>query len=165
MKCVVCGAEFEEDRCPACGFFVVYFPGDAEEGLRKLQPQIAAYRQAALDKISVGVLSYRWKGVKDYVVLDREERREIAAASALKDRTVWLNEQFARDPQAETLELRLSLRLGKYEARRGMTVPNLKEARLQELGASLDADGNLRLHLRNGVSESTGAPTPLFPLF
>ena len=165
VKCVVCGAEYEGGSCPVCGFPAVKILGDPEEGLRKLRPEIEACRRVALDRLSVGIVSFYWKGVEDSVVLDREERREIAVASALKGGPVWLDEQFARDPDAEELEVCVSLTLGGREARRSVPVANLREPRLQQIGASLDGEGRFLIHLRNGASESVSAPAELFPLF
>lgn len=166
-KCVVCGAEFDdaEHNCPACKFPPVRILGDEEEGLRKLQPEIESFRRAALERLSVGIVTYTWKGMGDDVVLDKEARLEVATASALKGEPTWLNTQFARDPQSDKVTICLSLRMGNQEARRNLMVSNLKEQELQQLGVSLDAEKNLKIHLRNGSSESHSAPSPLYPLF
>ena len=168
MKCVVCGAEFDDaelNNCPACKFPKIYFPVDEEEGLRKLQPEIESFRHSALERLSVGIIIYYWKAVGDQVVLDKEERLEAAVASALKSEPTWLSKQFARDPKSDALDVCLSLRMGDQETRRNLTVPKLKEQQLQQLGVSMDAAGNLKVHLRNGVSESQSAPSPVYPLF
>ena len=164
-KCVVCGAEFDGEVCPVCKFQVIHFPGDEEEGLRSLKPQIEVFRRNALERLSVGIITYTWKGMGDNVVLDKEERLEVAVASALKNEPTWLNTQFARDPQSDCLDICLSLRMGDREMRRNLTVPNLKEQQLQQLGVSMDEGKNLKLHLRNGSSESHSAPSPVYPLF
>ncbi len=71
--CPVCHTKYESGDCPVCKFPDIAFPGDPEEGLRLMKPQIDAYREVFLLKLKIGVVSYYWKDQDGSLVLDREQ--------------------------------------------------------------------------------------------
>lgn len=165
MKCVICSASFDTDKCPVCQFPVISFPGDPEEGLRKIKPQIDAFRKTFLDQLSIGVVSYRWKDQDGVLVKSSEDILPIAIGSDLAEKTVWLDQQFARLPDKETLSVHVQCSWGpEDDQKRNLTVdiPNLLEPELQEIGATLDQNCNLQMKLRNQTSSSDSAWIPLF---
>ena len=162
MKCVVCGKEYEKDRCPVCGFPKVEFPGDPEEGLRAMRPAIEAYRDDFLSKVSIGVIVYQWKDDNGAIVLDRSERLQIGTGKELMGNTRWLAEKFARIPDEEGLQVNLSIRINGKDEERSVRIPNLMEPELQELGAAVDEALNIQLLLRNSSRSTQSEKMPLF---
>ena len=164
MKCVVCGAGVEGDVCPVCGFPVVSFPGDREAGLQAIKPQIDACRDTLLKEISLGVITYRWADRDGVLEQTAEEKREIGAGTDLVRGAVWLQEEFARKPDAEEIEIRSFVRLRGTDAERTLRVPNLLDAKLQQIGAEIGVREGLwyRLALRNGLGERYSAWVPMF---
>lgn len=166
MKCDACGATVESGAtaCPICGFPVVVFPGDREEGLQRLKPQIDRCLEELLKKLSVGAVSYRWADRNGVLEQTAEEKREIGGGTELTKGTVWLQEDFARKPEAEEIEIRSYVRLRGVDTERTLRVPNLLEARLQQIGAEIRIGDGLqyRLALRNGEGVRYSEWTPMF---
>lgn len=163
MKCIVCGKEFEKDNCPLCGFPKVEFPGDPEKGLQAMKPAIDAYREDFLGQVSVGIIVYQWKDDGGKIVMDRSERLQIGTGKELRGNARWLAEQFARIPDAEKLQVGLSIQVNGKGGERGVEIPNLPEPELQELGAVVDGDLNIQLLLRNSSGSTQSEKLPLFP--
>lgn len=164
MKCIVCGAEVEGDVCPVCSFPVVSFPGDREAGLQAIRPQIDACRDSLLREVSLGVITYRWADRDGVLEQSAEEKRLIGSGTDLAQRALWLDEEFARKPDAEEIEIRSFVRLRGTDTERTLRVPNLLDARLQQIGAEIGYREGLwyRLALRNGAGERYSEWTPLF---
>ena len=156
MKCLICGTNYQGVECPNCKFPYIAFPGDPEEGIRRMKPQLDAYRSSFLERISLGVVSYYWKEKNGELVLDREEVRPIGSGKQLSEGTVWVEESFARIPDLERLPLSLSLKLDGGEKKLSVSLPNRLEPELQQLGAEMNERLQLRMLLRNssGVSAS-----------
>lgn len=155
MKCFVCNYEFEGNICPRCRFPKVFIPGDFESGLKKIQPEIDAYRDEFLGGIEVGILAYYWKDENGAVVLDRAERIPFGTGRELVGNTVWLDRSFARIPDEEQLKVHVYIKAGGNEREATISLPNLREAELQQIGIVTDDDYNFRLLLKN----KTGTPT------
>ena len=162
MKCLVCNTNYEGFECPNCKFPYIAFPGDPEEGIRRMKPQIDAYRSSFLERISLGVVSYFWKEQDGSLILDREEVRQIGTGTQLCAGAVWLEQPFARLPEAKSLTIRLALDLGGEKRELSVSVPNLLEPELQKLGAEMNGQMQFRLLLRNSSSETASEWTPLF---
>ncbi len=167
MKCVACGATFDTNVtsvCRICGLPEISYLGDQEEAFRAMKPTIDACRNELLSKLSVGVVSYRWADRNGVLEQSGEEKRVIGAGPELSKGTVWLGEEFARKPEAEEIEIRTFIRLNGTDTERTLRVSNLKEAKLQQVGAEIGIRDGLvyRLALRNGAGERYSDWTPMF---
>lgn len=163
MRCIVCGREYEDDKCPVCNFPKVEFPADPEEGLRAMKPTIDAYRDNFLNQVSIRIMTYQWKDDNGVIAMDSKKQIPIGTGKELREGTKWLAEKFARIPDVEKLQVDLSIQVndmgGVY---RSVSIPNLMEAELQELGASVDDNLNLQLLLRNSSGTTQSEKIPLF---
>ena len=162
MKCVVCRKEYEKGNCPVCNFPKIEFPGDPEEGLRAMKPAIDAYRDDFLGQVSVGIIVYQWKDDNGVIVGNGSERLQIGTGKELRGSTRWLTEKFARIPDEEKLQVNLSVQVNGKGEERSVSIPNLKEAELQELGAVVDDALNIQLLLRNSSGSTQSEKMPLF---
>lgn len=162
MKCIVCGKEYEKNKCPVCNFPKIEFPADPEEGLRAMKPTIDAYRDNFLSQISIGIIVYYWKDDNGMIAKDRTERIQIGTGKELHEDTKWLAEKFARIPDVEKLQVDLSVQVNDIDEQQSVSIPNLMEAELQELGAAVDDDLNIQLLLRNSSGITQSEKTPLF---
>lgn len=162
MKCIVCGKDYEKDKCPVCGFPKIEFPGDPEKGLQMMKPTIDAYRDDFLSRVSVGIMAYRWKDDNGVLAMDRVERIQIGTGKELRGNTKWLAEKFARIPEEERMQVNLSIEVNGRGEERSVRIPNLKEAELQELGAAVDGALNIQLLLRNSSGSTQSEKMPLF---
>lgn len=162
MKCIVCGKDYEKDKCPICNFPKIEFPADPEKGLQAMRPAIDAYREDFLGQVSVGILVYQWKDSSGEIVMDRSERLQIGTGKELYEKTKWLAEKFARIPDEETLRVNLSIQVNGSGEERSVSIPNLMESELQELGAAIDGALNIQLLLRNSSGSTQSEKMPLF---
>lgn len=162
MKCIVCGKEYEKDKCPVCLFPKIEFPSDPEKGLRAMRPAIDAYRDDFLGQVSIGIVAYHWKDDDGDIVMDRNERIQIGTGKELLGNTKWLAEKFARIPDEEELQVNLSIQVNGEDEVRSVSIPNLMEPELQELGAVVDDALNIQLLLRNSSGSTQSEKTPLF---
>lgn len=156
MKCVVCGKNFSGESCPACQFPVVHFPGNPEEGMAAVKPQIEAYRAVFLSFVSVGVMTYTWKDQDGKLALQEKKELSFGGGNELYKNVRWLSQKFARVPEVESLKVDVVVHNKENVTRRVMQVPNLLDAQLQEVGIGINEDMSLQLYLRNenGVTKS-----------
>ena len=157
MKCFVCNNEFDGNICPRCQFPKVFIPGDYETGLKKIQPEIDAYRDEFLNGIEVGIVTYFWKDENGTVVLDREERLPFGKGKDLRGNTLWLEQLFARIPDEELLKIRVYIKTGDKECEKTVCLPNLFEAELQQIGIYTDEEYRFKLLLKNDTGTPTGS--------
>lgn len=160
--CPVCHFQFEGGECPVCQFPDLAFPGDPEEGLRRMKPQIDAYRESFLSRVKIGIVSYYWKDRDGSLVLDHEQIEEFGTAKQLSEGPIWLSQPFARLPDDRQLQLALSVELDGKVRKLAAALPNLLEPELQKVGVELDDDLRLRVLLRNRTSRSASDWIPLF---
>lgn len=158
-KCRVCGKEYIGNECPIDKFPVVV----AMEETPGLAAAVANYRKNFFQKIQVGIISYSWKDSDGYLTLDQEHGHRVGNCNELMERVVWLNQQFARIPDVDSLELRIFVDREKNRTEKTAKVPNLKKPYLQEIGLSINEDLQVVLHLRNEAGEySKSGPIELF---
>ena len=162
MKCIVCGKEYEKDKCPICNFPKIEFPTDPEKGLQAMKPAIDAYRDDFLSQVSIGIIAYQWKDSNGEIVMDRSERIHIGTGKELRENAKWLAEKFARIPDEENLQVSLSIQVNGKDEERNVSIPNLMESELQELGAAVDGALNIQLLLRNSSGSTQSEKMPLF---
>lgn len=160
MRCLVCGQDFQRGDCPRCGFPMVESP-DIDALMHSINEQIDAYRQDFLDKTRLELAVYRWRDEEGSLVSDGEERISFGACSALRGKTVWLPRQFARTPDAEELTLSVHA-VGPCQSwEQHLSLRNLNEPGLQQVGLAMDDALNYHLLLRSGEAESASEPVPL----
>ena len=154
MKCLVCDKDFSGSACPRCGYPVVESP-DVDALLVSLRPQIEAYRKEFEEGIRIELVIFRWKEADGNVVLDRKELMPFGRYPALVGRVTWLQQQFARIPDAPKLELQLQVTSS--ETTREFTVPvqNLLDPALQNVGIEARGDYAFRLMLKNDTGKIT----------
>lgn len=162
MRCVVCGKEFFDKACPACQFPVIKFPGDPTEGMRAMKPKIDAYRDNFLAHVSVGIVTYTWKDGDGAIVLDKENELYFGTGAQLDQGECWISQKFARTPDVKNLDVQLVVYNNGNRTVRKMSLPNLFETELQEIGAALDEDLNIQLLLRNDSAQTKSNKEPLF---
>lgn len=152
------------DKCLCCGFEHLPGMGMDEVALRELQkPRAAAYRtKTFLPQFDLGVNCYHWKDENGSIVLDTTKRLSFGTAADLENKTVWLDQQFARLPEEKELSIDVRIqRSGAAERTVSMTVPALTEPQLQKLGLRLNEKLELELSLKNESSSVTSAPAAL----
>ena len=162
MKCLVCGKEYDAAECPRCHFPNIQIMGDRETALAQLMPTILAFRKTFLEKVEVSLLIYRWKEGDGRIVPDCEEYLPLGTAAALQAQETWVCGEFARIPDLETISVTVSVTAPDGIHRLQISVPNLPEPQLQQIGARLDEELQLQLLLRNASREGvSSAPVPL----
>ena len=155
MKCIVCGKEYEAAKCPRCHFDYIQVSDQAPaEVLQSLKQMVENYRQQFFTEVRLQIPIYYWKDQNGNVVEDRMELLYLGNAAGLKE-TVWVEQKFARIPDEKELPItvRISAKGDSWE--KTLSVPNLQQPELQQIGATVDKEGNLKLLLRN----ETGKPT------
>ena len=166
MKCVICSSTFEGGQCPVCQFPLVTFPGDPEEGLRKMKPTIDQYYDQFLSRLEVAIVSYHWKDSNGKLAPDYQKALSFGNGTSLLQNTVWLSQSFARVPDQKTLSVTLNLRTGSILKEKTIIIPNLLEPGLQQIGASIrktDQHGPMiRLQLRNSSGSTNSDWVALF---
>lgn len=160
ITCLVCGKQYENGDCPRCQFPDVQIPGSRKKAIQSLKPAIDSYRAHFLTTVRVEVLSYYWKDQNGTLTLDHEKRLLLGTAAELSQGEKWMEQTFARIPDAKLLPVRLAIVFGEETRLLTISIPNLLGAELQQLGAVMDADCNLRLLLRG----STQPPTQSQPV-
>jgi hypothetical protein len=164
VKCIVCGKIYEGGECPRCQFPEVNFLGDPEDEIRKMQPTIQAFRRNLLSHIKVGVVAYSWKAEEECLVENQEEQVSFGVGTALQGQMQWLTRRFARIPDANQVKIRLWFANAMEQWEQEVTLDNLPQAELQELGAVLDDQFQLQLCLQNASgAKSWSSRVPLFP--
>ncbi|MBR4308141.1 MAG: hypothetical protein IKT58_00955 [Oscillospiraceae bacterium] len=158
MKCLVCHKEYSGVECPRCGFPEIVFLENYEEGIKKIEPEIRAHRKRFLENVSLGVVVYRWKDEAGVVVVDREERIPFGNAAELCGQETWLERKFARIPEEQEIGVLCSILCKEKESQVSVTIPNLMEAELQQVGIRLTEDCKFQLLLRNdaGACSASG---------
>lgn len=166
MKCLVCGKNYEAAECPRCNFPYIQVPAAASESfLDSLRPTVNNYRETFLQKVELQIPVYRWKDQDGVVVEDRVETISLGTADQLKAGQRWLEEKFARIPDEKALPVTVSISAGGDTWERTISVPNLNQPELQQLGAAINDEYQLLLMLRNETEQNTVSdPVPLFDL-
>lgn len=164
MKCLVCGKNYEAAECPRCRFPDIQIPEvGREQALASLMPTINAYRTNFLKSVRVELASYQWKDQNGKVVLDQTNWKLFGSGEVLQQKEQWLPEQFARIPDQKTITVTVRIIAGEETREQNVTVPNLLQPELQQIGARVDSDCNLYLMLRGETQAPVSAqPVSLF---
>lgn len=162
MKCLVCGKVYQAAECPRCRFPDIQIMGDRESALESLKPTIRSYRSNFLGNVTVELMMYHWKDHNGQIVLNYDEHILLGTAANLLNNEVWLANKFARIPDLKTITVTLRITAAGASRKVEVSVPNLLQPELQQLGASVDDNLNLCLRLRNETEQPTrSAPIPL----
>lgn len=161
MRCMVCFKEVPkgEEICPCCGFMQYEVIGDTKEALSMLNAHADRHRNAFLKKYDLGINIFTWKDLNGTIALREKKRVSFGTADTLYNNTVWLEEKFARIPDAEKQPVELSvIKSGEPEKIVTLDIPALKESQLQMLGIKMNGDLTVNLILKNDSSQEQSDP-------
>lgn len=160
--CIVCGKKFDENAngaCPSCQFPAIAVLGGAEDKLIGFARQ---YRKDYLADMRFGVVCTTWKASGDKLVPDQEERVYFADGSAPAEQDVWCDRQLARCPDGDSVKVRLAVEKAGRSWVREVSVPNLTQPQLQQVGIRLCGDTlHARVLLRSGGQTTESQPVSL----
>ena len=146
--CIVCGSFQPQSNCPYCNFPEITVLGDKAV----LDEMAAGYRKEYLADIRLGVMYTMWKADGDTLTADREGCELFADGSAVQGADIWCGRQLARQPVVEKAGQRRII---------PVSVPNLKQPRLQQIGLRLCEKLHVRVLLRNGIQTVESQPVSL----
>lgn len=164
MECMVCGRLLQEreETCSRCGFRHRRSLTDPETTRHLMQPLVDSHLANLLQAFDLGVTTYHWKDQDGAIVRDFTRRLSFGTTSALMDNTVWLDQPFARLPDAQEITVELSIiRNGTEPVSVPVQLPALREAQLQYVGLRLDRKLMLSLFMKNEDSQVSSAPIDL----
>ncbi len=162
MNCIVCGKEFDGDECPRCGFPVIEFPGDYEEGMRALKPTVDAFRAKFLNNITAGIAVYYGKDENGSVVPDKKEILPFGTLGDISGKECWIGQKFARLPDAVTLKTTVCISHGDKTEEKTVELKNLTEPSFQYIGITSDGSTFSVLLKNEAGSFSRSDAIPLF---
>lgn len=143
MKCLACGMEHNEKKCPRCYFPVVNITGNYEEGVKTLQPTIEKYRSEFSEKVELSLLTYLYE-VNQTVTFQGNEKISFGRVCDLFNQTTWLETEFTNIAERKSIPISLCVAIENQPAYQITTnVPNLPSDTLQ-LG--IEIDRTLRFH-------------------
>ena len=116
-----------------------------------MRGQIEQYRNDLLQNIELALVIYLWKEDNGSVALDRETQIRFGPYPTLIGTVNWLPQLFARIPDVPNLELKVSAATGQGTRIVTVSIPNLPEPSLQQIGIEADNAFRFRLLLKNDV--------------
>ena len=156
--CIVCGGSFQpQSNCPYCNFPEITVLGDKAV----LDEMAAGYRKDYLADIRLGVMYTMWKADGDTLTADREGCELFADGSAVQGADIWCDCQLARQPDGDRVDVRLVVEKAGQRRIIPVSVPNLKQPRLQQIGLRLCEKLHVRVLLRNGIQTVESQPVSL----
>ena len=163
--CLVCGETHSApNACPVCKFPIVHMPKYDDAAKENLRPTILSYRKQLLSNIDIAIVAYSWKDDNGYIALDKKTVVPIGKASEIAgESSKWVNQKFARIADEEKLDVTVQVSIYGNRREKQYSLPNLTEAQLQEVGASIDSELNLRMLLKNDTKQVSSKKEPLFP--
>lgn len=163
MNCQICGKLFDGGLCPRCGNPVIYIPVESgEEGRRNqelLNREIASRRNRLIDEASLGLKIFYWKKQDSEFIVDRSELLPLGTGRELRGKTTWIHQEFARDPDGQTVTLNYTVTLGKETMDGEVNIQNIISTGLQQIGVEMDDKGSFKFLLRNDQGEMTTSKT------
>ena len=156
--CIVCGGSFQpQSNCPYCNFPEITVLGDKAV----LDEMAAGYRKEYLADIRLGVMYTMWKADGDTLTADREGCELFADGSAVQGTDIWCDRQLARQPDGDRVDVRLVVEKAGQRRIIPVSVPNLKQPRLQQIGLRLCEKLHVRVLLRNDIQTVESQPVSL----
>ena len=154
MKCIACDRDFTGSSCPHCGFPVYELVGDDLDASTAQILELAKnHRKEYLKDIEVGVVAYSWKDENGLIVEDQHFTRYFASGEALSQGEVWLPDPLARIPDETVIPIQVAIKKGGTERLVNVSLPNLLEAELQQVGVQLVDGLKIKLLLRNPINK------------
>lgn len=126
-----------------------------------LDEMAAGYRKEYLADIRLGVMYTMWKADGDTLTADREGCELFADGSAVQGADIWCDRQLARQPDGDRVDVRLVVEKAGQRRIIPVSVPNLKQPRLQQIGLRLCEKLHVRVLLRNGIQTVESQPVSL----
>lgn len=102
-----------------------------------------------------------WKADGDTLTADREGCELFADGSAVQGADIWCDRQLARQPDGDRVDVRLVVEKAGQSRIIPVSVPNLKQPRLQQIGLRLCEKLHVRVLLRNGIQTVESQPVSL----
>ena len=102
-----------------------------------------------------------WKADGDTLTADREGCELFADGSAVQGADIWCDRQLARQPDGDRVDVRLVVEKAGQRRIIPVSVPNLKQPRLQQIGLRLCEKLHVRVLLRNGIQTVESQPVSL----
>lgn len=162
MKCFVCGHEHSAQECPRCAFPAIEIIGGPSSAAQKqLEILAQAHREEYLDAVALSVEVYYWQDQDGVLVEKSRQHLPIAQGRELLKGEQWLGQSFARIPEEKNLQVGLLIRRSGSETLHRVTLPNLPQPELQQLGIRLEDGLTVRLLLRNAQQQSQSEPISL----
>ena len=159
MKCIACGNEAGGSSCPCCRFPVYEIVGDSvDESKAQIEAFAKIHRDNYLNDVSLGIVAYEWKDDNGKIVEKSHTRVFFADGRALKTDEVWLQEDFARLPDADKLTVKVVIKKGTAVAEQDVQIQNLTEREFQKIGFRLEEELHVRMLLKNDSSRTESAP-------
>ncbi len=150
MKCLVCGKEFQGTECPICHFPIVEIPGDYESGLRTLQPVIKSHRDAFVEKISVGVVTFEYEIENGMINEKGMKQCSFGTVTEMMNQIKWLDTVFENPMTRKSMDITIIISIdGMRDEQRTVSVPILKTEGKISLGIFCDDTLHLCLKVKD----------------
>lgn len=156
--CMCCYKRFPKDdtNCPRCGLTNFVVIGN-EEQRKAMEPFVDGHRRKFLTRYELSVTAHYWKDENGMVVPDTQKRLSFGSAADLLEKTVWLDQEFARLTEEE-VEVELTVNeAGAAEHTIAVRVEPSKEAELWRLGLELSKELKVAVHINGACSKVPAA--------
>ncbi len=169
MKCLVCGTDHSDTRCPVCLFPVVAVPGDvSEQEVRQmLRSKIEEHRKKLLPNIKTGIVLYQYDVHADGTVTETSERVffEGSGSSIRRQEPMWLNRKFDTVSDRDMVEAEIFAEISGYSPARSQSVRIPQIASSQEQNIGIRMDDELRFSICVRSETGTVRMSEWYPLF
>lgn len=163
MKCLVCGKEYTGAECSLCSFPNVQIAGDYETGLQQLMPTINAHKEEFMKKVTLGIEILKRNPEDAPSVMPTPVVVNFGTVADLTGKETWLDNAFARLPGSQTVDVKAVIDYGKETANKTVSVPNVDEVGLQNIGISVNSDNTFSLMIKNKNNVGAkSAPVSIF---
>lgn len=111
-RCYGCYAKLKPGKavCEVCKMADIHIVGDDSEGIKMKENLGREYREMKLGGITISFTAYQYGEVDGNIKVIATDKVKIAEAiSLVYDKTIWLDEKFARIDADKELEMELTL--------------------------------------------------------
>lgn len=159
MPCPCCGNEFIDGICPNCRFIEYEVLGESfDETVKQIDALAEVHRKEYLRSLQLGFVTYQGRDENGIVTQSAQKPVYFADGEALSEKEVWYPGFFSRIPDAKELRVELAVRSANAEKTIEVSVPNLTEKRLQQVGLKLCENLNVQILLKNEEKSSASEP-------
>ena len=151
MKCIICGKDHNMDTCPVCKFPRLNTMGGVsiEDVIEQNREQIDTFRNRFLDSLSVYIKLFYWEENNEQLVNSKCEYIKIGAGNELLNKEKWLDNLFSRIQETKSIDVSLLIQYEDGEKELSVSIPNIEQVGLQQIGAVIYPDMEIKLLLRN----------------